>query len=176
MRYNSVILYFKSEDQSYSDNEGENLTASRKPRNFSWLIEGVLAGSNKPSEGEIKWLHNNKGIRAIISLTEEGFSSQILTELNLKYLHAPVADFSAPTLEMLIKTTDFIAEMRNRNKPVLVHCTTGIGRTGTILAAYLIRKGKTFEEAIKEVRHKRPGSVETNRQEAILQEFEILKK
>lgn len=143
----------------------------KKPRNFYWLINGILAGSNRPSEAEIRWMYA-QGIRAIISLTVKRLSSHLLSELNLEYLHSPITDFTAPTLETLKNVTDFIEEMRNRNKPVVVHCGEGKGRTGTILAAYLIKKGYTAEEAIKEIRKKSPRSIETEEQETILKEFE----
>ena len=50
----------------------------------------------------------------------------------------------------------------------------GYGRTGTILAAYLISEGMTANEAINKVRGKRPGAIETYEQENILFEFEAI--
>jgi protein-tyrosine phosphatase len=41
----------------------------------------------------------------------------------------------------------------------------GYGRTGTVLAAYLVAKGAEPEEAIDRVRRARPGSIETVEQE-----------
>jgi len=57
-----------------------------------------------------------------------------------------------------------------------VHCHAGIGRTGTILAAYLISQGKTARDALRELRVMRPGSVETSEQEDVLISYEGLKR
>ncbi|MFX1476004.1 MAG: protein-tyrosine phosphatase family protein, partial [Promethearchaeota archaeon] len=60
---------------------------------------------------------------------------------------------------------------RARDWPVVVHCEGGCGRTGTFLAAYLISQGHSAEAAIKEIRRKRPCSIETKGQEEILYHF-----
>jgi atypical dual specificity phosphatase len=58
------------------------------------------------------------------------------------------------------------------NQPVLVHCVHGLGRTGTIIAGYLTTCGFTAQGAIDYVRKLRPGSVETEEQEAAIYEYE----
>jgi atypical dual specificity phosphatase len=53
-----------------------------------------------------------------------------------------------------------------------VHCAEGKGRTGTVLAAYLVYKGLSTDDAIKKVREKRPGSIENMDQENAIRIFE----
>lgn len=54
-----------------------------------------------------------------------------------------------------------------------MHCAHGKGRTGTILACYLVRKySLSAEEAIQRLRALRPGSVETSGQEKIVSLYE----
>ena len=54
----------------------------------------------------------------------------------------------------------------------------GWGRTGTLLACYLVAKeGYTAEQAIEETRKRRRNSIETQTQENVIREFEkALKK
>jgi len=55
----------------------------------------------------------------------------------------------------------------------MVHCAAGRGRTGTILAAYLIkRENLTADQAIKRIRSIRPGSIQSDRQELALDMYE----
>ena len=52
-------------------------------------------------------------------------------------------------------------------------CAAGIGRTGTILAAYLMSKGIPLDDAISQIRKLRPGSVESTAQVALLKEWSL---
>lgn len=62
---------------------------------------------------------------------------------------------------------------------VAVHCFHGRGRTGTILACYLVKtRGMAAKDAISYVRRERPWSVETRDQEETVYVYEqnILKR
>ena len=55
----------------------------------------------------------------------------------------------------------------------MVHCLAGLGRTGTILASYLVKYQKmSADEATKKVREERPGSIQSYPQEEIIFQFE----
>lgn len=54
-----------------------------------------------------------------------------------------------------------------------MHCHAGFGRTGIVIACILIAcQGLTADIAIELVRVRRPGSVQTSRQELFVREFE----
>lgn len=53
-----------------------------------------------------------------------------------------------------------------------MHCTLGFGRTGTMLACYLVKeRGLCAGDAIAEIRRLRPGSIETYEQEKAVFQF-----
>ena len=81
-------------------------------------------------------------------------------------------DFTAPTLKQVEQALTMIHFYLEKNMPVAVHCIAGLGRTGTILACYLVREGMSADKAITAIRRWRPGSIETLDQEAIIHEYE----
>jgi atypical dual specificity phosphatase len=142
-------------------------------RNFSWLIEDEIAGMAKPASSvyDFEFL-KEKGLEAIVSLTEYPLREILIEEFGFSVKHIPVRDFQPPTLEQIKDFVAFAKNARSEGKKIVVHCDAGIGRTGTILACYLVSKGHRAVDAIEEVRTKRPGSIETIEQEEIVLEFE----
>lgn len=136
--------------------------------NFSWVIDGKLAGNQAPSsEQDLIWL-KEQGILALVRMAEKNRSrinSSQVEHIGLLDCHEPVPDFTAPKQEQISRMIAFITEAFSKERPVGVSCGAGLGRTGTILACYLISQGLGQEAAIREVRSKRPGSIETEEQE-----------
>ncbi|MGC9020341.1 MAG: protein-tyrosine phosphatase family protein [Candidatus Methanodesulfokora sp.] len=144
----------------------------RPPRNFSW-VNNWLAASAIPDEiRQIMWL-KDKGFEFIISLEElDREIASFIDEVGIKRLYFPMEDGSAPSVDELMRITDLLMKLEGRK--VLIHCYAGCGRTGTVLAAYMIRKGMSAEEAISYVRSIRPCSIETRGQELSLVYFEVM--
>jgi atypical dual specificity phosphatase len=85
--------------------------------------------------------------------------------------YQPVADFTAPTLNQIDRMIRFIERSVAGGKPVAVSCHAGIGRTGTILACYLVKKGRFAEEAMQEVAIKRRAGIETEDQKQAVRDY-----
>jgi len=147
-----------------------------KPSNFSWLIEGRLAGSGRPySKSQVDWLKDN-AVTAILSLTEDPLPGEWTRGVETRHIsmkdHAPVSHS-----DMLLGA-DYIHSSISEGKAVLVHCLAGKGRTGSVLAAYLmVYEGKSARQAIDELRERRGGSVEHQQEQRVLEfEAEALKR
>lgn len=147
---------------------------------FYWLYNGALAGSGRPGghmfgvmtvlDDDLRWLANNN-LRAIITLTEESLPNEALRRFGLSALHLPVPDLAAPTSDQFARALEFIDQAQASGIGALVHCLVGQGRTGTILAAYLVRAGFTPTDAIQRIRTLRPGSIESSEQERAIVAF-----
>jgi atypical dual specificity phosphatase len=141
--------------------------------NFSVVIPGKLAASGEPgSTGDLGAeldFARAQGIGAVVSLTERGLPKRTVSKHHLEHLHLPVVDYTPPSLEQIRTFVEFVDRA---DRAVLVHCRAGIGRTGTMVGAYLVSRGATAKDAIQTVRRMRPGSIETRAQEGILREWE----
>ena len=143
-----------------------------KPDNFSWLIDGKLAGSAIPtSKEEINWA-KEQGVKSVVTIREEPLDDDWVDDV--KYLHVYANDMGIPEFDDLTNSVDFIHQRITNSEPVMVHCLAGLGRTGTILACYLIKyENVSANDAIQKVREKRHGSIQSFSQEEIIHKFQI---
>ncbi len=144
---------------------------TKRPTNFSWLIEEKLAGSGMPTTyDELEWILN-QGVRTIVTMTENALPQNWVEEIG--YLHVPTPDYTAPEPDRIDMAVDFIHENISKNQAVMVHCAAGMGRAGTILACYLVKYQKySALDAIKKVREERPGSIQSEVQELAISYYE----
>jgi len=145
-------------------------TITGKPDNFSWLLENKLAGSAIPTSiDEVQWAID-QGVKSIITVREEPLDGSWIK--GVKYLHVHSNDMGVPEFVDLVSAVDFIHNRITNDEPVMVHCLAGMGRTGTLLACYLVKHQKmSADEAIQKVREERPGSIQSFPQEEIIFQF-----
>ncbi len=147
--------------------------------NFSFVFEGRVAGMARP--GRSRPLQDDliflkaQGIGAIVSVTERPLDHEIVRGFGFRYLHLPVPDYGAPTLQQIEEFLAFI-EVAEGDGAVAVHCFAGQGRTGTMLACALVDRGMTAEDAIRIVRAKRWPSIDTPVQEQAIFEFAAVRR
>jgi len=151
-----------------------------------WVIPGVLAGMPMPYihperrlnlggalnayEDELPDLYA-AGVRAVVSLLNIPSDAAVFASAGFAFLCAPLPDGGAPTREQAAKFVRFVEEQRTARRPVAVHCEAGLGRTGTMLAVYLIAQGDRAETAVRRIREVEKVAVETPRQLQFLKQF-----
>lgn len=110
------------------------------------------------------------GIRHFIDLTEEGELRPYAHLLPSDATHTrfPIKDCSAPTnIEGVQRLLQHIEELKKTNDYVYVHCRSGVGRTGMIVACYISQEleepdVKHTLEVLREYYSKMPKSAYRN--------------
>lgn len=141
---------------------------------FTWLIQNKLAGCRGPRNIEDLKSLKDAGVNCLIRLADidETFvSSTEVAEAGLEDYHEPVPDYCPPSQAQLDRLVLYIDRKVNEGKRVAVSCRAGVGRTGTVLACYLVYKGLDYESALAQVRRNRPGSVKTLQQENAVKRY-----
>lgn len=148
------------------------------PRGFTWLLPGRLAGTPWPGivHGAAYDLRALRavGITHLVSLTEEPFDALVAAGHGIACLASPMPDMQPPTLQQALALCTRIDRLLAAGAVVAVHCHAGLGRTGTVLAAYWLwlgRGGLSAVRALEDVRRLEPGWVQSESQVSFLQEF-----
>lgn len=151
-----------------------------------WVIPGTLAGMPMP------WIHPDRrfngggtleayedelrdlyaaGIRAVVCLLNIPSDAKVYQTAGFTFKCLPIPDGGAPTPEQAQEFTEFVNQQLADARPVAVHCEAGLGRTGTMIASYLISKGQSAESAIRQVRAAERSAVESLRQIQFLEQW-----
>jgi len=145
-------------------------TDNQFPPSYSMVEDNILAGSGVPKMDVFPVQLDNlwqKNIRGILSLTEDSLPTAIMEAKGYIYLHLPTVDLTPPTLLQLAEGVRFIDRVHaETDGGTLVHCREGVGRTGTMLAAWFVMsKGMEGQCAIDHVRSLRAGALHQKHQE-----------
>ena len=126
--------------------------------NFRWIIPNELAGSAVPLSIESI---QKAGIDTVISFIPpdeqfyrgKGWMAKA-KKAGVNFHTIDIDNLSVPTKKQFKHFLHIMDNVNARKKKakVLVHCLMGVGRTGTMAAAYLIaRKGITLEVAYRRI-------------------------
>src|SRR5688572_23097518 len=111
------------------------------PESFSWIDKPRLAGMAQPASlEEYQWLRA-QGIQLVICLAEDAPRRAWINEAGLFSMHIPIIDMEPPSQPQLDLFVAAVEKAHANNVGVGVHCTAGLGRTGTILACWLVAQG-----------------------------------
>ena len=135
--------------------------------NSYWVFPGCFAegeypGAWDPVEAAIRLKTLlDAGIDQFIDLTEPG---ELLPYYGIAQEEAhrmgqtvewerhPIVDASVPSgPEQMAAILDAIDDALGRGKTVYVHCWGGVGRTGTVVGCWLVRRGHAGDKALRQI-------------------------
>ena len=176
--------------------ENENFPNAIKGLNSNYITDDIIA-SQRPSDFLIRKydllnVFKEKQIGLIINLQREGehpycgpssnhispsgfsYNPSIFSGDDIKCKLSGWVDMSVPSsmnfvLEIVKEMTVYIKE---KNQKVLVHCHAGFGRTGIVIACYLLYNTEdSVDDVISYIRNKRKKCVETSEQRKYCESF-----
>jgi len=148
------------------------------PTGFAWLMPGQLAGTPwpglvHPADYDLSLLQD-AGVTRLVSLTDRPFDARRAAACGMSVSHEAITDMQPPTADQALRLCRCLDEWLDRAEVVALHCRAGLGRTGTLLAAYWIwRHGGRLDggQALREVRQRHPGWVQSASQIEFLNRF-----
>ncbi|EIE26795.1 cell division cycle protein 14, partial [Coccomyxa subellipsoidea C-169] len=137
---------------------------------LNWIVPGKLLAFSGPSASpymigtytthtpeDYHKYFSHKGITAVVRLNNKLYDGERFTSAGFNMHELFFSDGSCPS-EKILQTFLHIAE--TENGALAVHCKAGLGRTGVLICAYMMKHyGFTPEEAMGYIRICRPGSV-----------------
>ena len=165
--------------------------------NSYWLVPGRFAAGEYPGEKDpaqvavkLRTLLD-AGIDHFIDLTEErdglepyaaiAHAEALAAGLSIAHERHPIADLGVPrSAGEMTAILDAIDEALEDGRTVYLHCWGGVGRTGTVVGCWLVRHGRTGDEALAQLAewwrgvakvHRKPESPETREQFRYVREW-----
>jgi len=140
---------------------------------FRWILGRELAGSAQPGlladlDADLDWLRA-QGIARIVSLTAAPLQIPA-GDPDFELIHFPIPDMGIPTPRACAGLCESLVEGLAQ-RPVLLHCRGGLGRTGTIAACCLVELGRGPADALIEVRRANPNFVQTQTQAKFIEHY-----
>ncbi|SDP14970.1 protein-tyrosine phosphatase family protein [Desulforhopalus singaporensis] len=115
----------------------------------TWITDNLAVGHAPMSYADLNSI-KAQGIDGIINLCYEFCDLHELEEYSgFEVYYLPVMDEQAPEMDEMEKALEWLDESVYLGKKILVHCRHGIGRTGTLVTAYLLRRGLGIRRAEK---------------------------
>jgi hypothetical protein len=165
-----------------------------KGMNCSWVGDHCLA-MQRPStrintEHGIPSAFAAAGIKAVICLQEVGehqhcgdgvhaasglsYMPEEFMQADVAFYHFPWRDMDTPDTDTALRIAQAMTYTVENGGKVAVHCHAGLGRTGLVIACWLVLSGVSCSAAaaVSYVRRHRRGALQTRKQVQFVHEFE----
>jgi len=118
----------------------------------TWITDSLCTGYAPMSYADFEAI-KAQGINAIVNLCAE-FSDlhDLETSAGFEVYYLPIWDEDIPEMADMEEALAWLDEAIYLGKKVLVHCRHGIGRTGTFVTSYMIRRGFGLKAASKKLK------------------------
>eukprot|EP00993_Chasmostoma_nieuportense_P001083 NODE_1995_length_1312_cov_30.671730_g1898_i0.p1 GENE.NODE_1995_length_1312_cov_30.671730_g1898_i0~~NODE_1995_length_1312_cov_30.671730_g1898_i0.p1 ORF type:complete len:423 (+),score=91.71 NODE_1995_length_1312_cov_30.671730_g1898_i0:40-1269(+) len=146
---------------------------------WNWIIPDkfiAFSSPHDPSSDAPLWspaqylpVFRARNVRRVVRLNSPLYNKDQFTHYGIDHSDLIYPDGSTPSDAILAR---FLSIAETCSGVVAVHCKAGLGRTGTLIGAYIIKHyGFTAEECIAHLRIQRPGCV-LGEQQHFLKEME----
>ncbi|XP_030326415.1 dual specificity protein phosphatase CDC14B [Strigops habroptila] len=166
---NKALQYGFLDFNTFDVNEYEHYERAENG-DFNWIIPNkfiAFSGPHSRSKIENGYPHHapeayfpyfrKHKVTTIVRLNKKLYDAKRFTDAGFEHFDLFFADGSTPS-DTIVKT--FLNICENAEGVIAVHCKAGLGRTGTLIACYIMKHYRmTAAETIAWIRINRPGSV-----------------
>ena len=135
-----------------------------------WITNEIAVGGAPSSDADLDTIKQS-GIEVILNLCLEfGDLHEVERAAGFMVYWLPISDAYAPKLDELDYALGWLNDHVASGKKALVHCRFGVGRSGTIIAAYLLKKGNSLNHVLERMK-KMPATPTSQDQRKIIVEY-----
>ncbi|KAG8130729.1 hypothetical protein E2320_017305, partial [Naja naja] len=165
---NKALQYGFLDFNTFDANEYEHYERAENG-DFNWIIPKKIMAFRYPHHAPEAYFpyFRRHNVTTVIRLNKKMYDSRRFKDAGFDHYDLFFADGSIPN-DAIIKA--FLNICENAEGAIAVHCKAGLGRTGTLIACYIMKHYRmTAAETIAWIRICRPGSVIGTQQHFLLE-------